>query len=83
MCLSIPGRIVEISTSPTGFTMGMVDMKGTTRRVNLMAVPEVRMGDYVMVHADLATSILEEHEAEEITRFLMELDGLVHEERPT
>jgi hydrogenase expression/formation protein HypC len=76
MCLGIPGRVVEIQKNPSGVTMGRVNFEGVTKAVNLAPLPEVCVGDYILVHYGLATSRLEEEEAQSILKFLKDLDSL-------
>ena len=57
MCLAVPGKIVDIHSSG-GMKMGNVDFGGVTREVCLEAVPEVQIGNYVIVHAGFALSVL-------------------------
>lgn len=62
MCLAIPGRVVEIFQE-NGLTMGHVDYSGTVNKVCLEYVPEITVGQYTVVHAGFALSILDEEEA--------------------
>ena len=81
MCLAIPGRIVE--TNEDGLMrMGKVDFGGVTREVCLAYVPEARIGDYVIVHVGFAISQLDEDEARETIRLLVE-SGILEEEPDT
>ena len=57
---------------------GRAELDGVGRDVMLDLVPEVRVGQYVIVHAGYAIQILEEAEAEE-TRLL--LDSALGERR--
>lgn len=63
MCLGIPARIVTCDENE-GIRMGSVDFGGTSRRVCLAYVPEAVAGDYVVVHAGFAISVVDEAEAE-------------------
>ncbi|RLA83825.1 MAG: HypC/HybG/HupF family hydrogenase formation chaperone [Deltaproteobacteria bacterium] len=67
MCLGIPGKVVEINDD-----MAEVDFGGVRRRVSLMLCPEVKVGDYVLVHVGFAITRLEEEEAMETLRPLEE-----------
>ena len=62
MCLAVPGRIVRIHED-RGLRMGEVDFGGVIRRVCLSYVPEAVIGDYAVVHAGFAISLLDEQEA--------------------
>jgi hydrogenase expression/formation protein HypC len=62
MCLAVPGLIVRI-IDLHGLLMGEVDFGGVMRRVCLAYVPEAVAGDYAIVHAGFAISILDRQEA--------------------
>ena len=81
MCLAIPGRIVEV-TEDGLMRMGRVDFGGVTREVCLAYVPEAQVGDYVIVHVGFAISQLDEDEAQETIRLLVE-SGILGEELGT
>ncbi len=78
MCLAIPGRVLQIDDSPP-LRMGKVDFGGVVRDVCLAYLPEVQVGDYVIVHTGFAISRLDEADAQETLRLLAEI-GLVTEE---
>ncbi len=79
MCLAIPGKIVEIS-SGIGLRMCKVDFGGVIREVCIETVPEANIGDYVIVHAGFALSLLNEAEAKETLELLNEIALLGEEE---
>jgi hydrogenase expression/formation protein HypC len=81
MCLAIPGRIVEVNEDGL-MRMGRVDFGGVTREVCLAYVPEAQVGDYVIVHVGFAISQLDEDEAQETIRLLVE-SGILGEEPGT
>ena len=62
MCLAIPGKVVDIFEDH-GLKMGRVDYSGTVNTACLEYVPEVNFGEYVLVHAGFAISVLDEDEA--------------------
>ena len=74
MCLSIPGKLIEIvaELDPT-FRIGKVDFDGIKKDVNLAMVPEAKVGDYVLVHVGAAISIVDEDEAKKTFDILMQL----------
>ena len=67
MCLGIPGKVVEITDAAN--KLGMVDVAGVRRQVNLACVVneahpvESCVGDWVLVHVGFAMSRIDEHEA--------------------
>jgi len=62
--------------------MGRVDFGGVIREVCLAYVPEAQIGDYVIVHVGFAISQLDEDEAQETIRLLVE-SGILEEELGT
>ena len=62
MCLAVPGRLLEIFEEH-GLRMGRVDYAGTRITACLECVPEAAAGQYVVVHAGFAISLLDEEEA--------------------
>lgn len=62
MCLAIPGQLIEI-VEENGLRMGRVDFAGTRGTACLEYVPEAEIGNYVIVHAGFAISVLDEDEA--------------------
>lgn len=75
MCLAVPGRVTEIG-SENGLLMGRVDFSGVARRICLAHVPQVRVGDYVIVHVGFALSIIDEAEARQVFSFLARMNEL-------
>lgn len=75
MCLGIPGKIEEISIE-NQLKMGKVNFEGVTMQVCLETTPEAKVGDYVIVHAGFAISMLDEQEAMETLKTLKEIEAL-------
>lgn len=75
MCLGIPGRVVE-TYRENDILMGKVDFSGVGKRVCLEHVPEVRPGEYVLVHVGFALSRIDEGEAGRVFAFLEEMNQL-------
>ena len=72
MCLGIPGRITEIRDE-AGLAMGKVDFGGVRKDACLAYLPEVRLGDYVIVHVGFAISRVDEAEALKTLEILGEM----------
>ncbi|MGA7676184.1 MAG: HypC/HybG/HupF family hydrogenase formation chaperone [Rhizomicrobium sp.] len=66
MCLAIPGQVLSISGDDPIMRAGRVDFGGVAKEINFAFVPEVRVGDYVLVHVGFALSIIDEAEAERV-----------------
>lgn len=74
MCLAVPGMLKEISgTDPISRT-GSVDFSGILKEISLSFVPKAKVGDYVLVHAGFAISVVDEKEALETLDLLKELE---------
>ena len=72
MCLAVPGKLIEID----GYE-GKCAVGGTTISARLDLVEDVRLGDYVLVHAGFAITKLEEAEALETLALLQEVGRVV------
>jgi len=66
MCLAVPGRVESIEGDDL-----VVDIVGNRVRAMRALVPEAGVGDWVLVHAGLAVTVMSEEEARE-TLDLME-----------
>ena len=63
MCLAIPGKVLEIEGDDLAFRSATVDFCGVRKMVNLAFTPEVKPGDYVLVHVGFAISRIDQEEA--------------------
>jgi hydrogenase expression/formation protein HypC len=79
MCLGIPGRLLE-TFEHDGLPMGRIEFGGIVKQTCLAYTPEAKTGDYVIVHAGFAISIVDEAEAAEIFSFLREIGETVQAE---
>ena len=55
--------------------MAEAELGGITKQVSVLFTPEVKVGDYVVMHAGYAISIMDEQEAEATFRLLEEVMG--------
>ena len=69
MCLGIPAKVVQIDESK----QGKVDYLGTKVKTNLTLLEDVKIGDWVIIHAGFAISKLNEEEARETLSILREI----------
>jgi hydrogenase expression/formation protein HypC len=90
MCLGIPGKVTELSTT-NGLPMGTVEFGearepnqdlggGIRKEVCLAYVPDVAVGDYVIVHVGFAITQVDEAEAHRTLAVLREMADLVEGE---
>jgi len=68
MCLAIPARILRIEGN-----LAIVDMAGVKREADIRMVSNVRVGEYVLIHAGFAIEKIEEKDAEETLRLFREM----------
>ncbi len=75
MCLSVPGRVLE-----TDGARGTVDVAGNTVDTDFAFMPDVKAGEYVLVHAGFAIQKYDEVDALETLRLLQEAYEKTHHE---
>jgi hydrogenase expression/formation protein HypC len=75
MCLGIPGKVIK-TFREHDVLMGKVDFSGVVKTVCLEHVPEVKVGNYVLVHVGFALSEIDEAEAVLVFKFLDEMNQL-------
>jgi len=71
MCLAIPMKIIKINED-----RAIVEIGGNQREVGLQLIGDVRVNDYVIVHAGFAIQKLDEKEANETLALLREIENL-------
>ena len=69
MCLGIPGKVTD-TYREHDVLMGKVDFGGVSKRVCLEHTPQVRVGEYVVVHVGFALHTVDEAEAQRVFEFL-------------
>jgi hydrogenase expression/formation protein HypC len=77
MCLGIPGEVLEIRDEQ-GLKVGKVQFGGITRDVCLACIPDIALGEFVLVHVGFAISKVDKEEAARAYATLQEL-GLLAE----
>ena len=78
MCLGIPGKVTEIYTA-NGMKMGKVDFGGVVKEACLEYLPDIKVGDYTIIHVGFGISQLDEEEAQQTLALLREMDMLAGE----
>ena len=68
MCLAIPMRVSKIEDE-----FAWVKTGGLTRQVNIQMVPNVKIGDYIIVHAGFAIEIINPRAAKETLDLIKEI----------
>ena len=75
MCLAIPGKVVSLFESE-GMMMGKVNFGGIVKQVCLQYTPDVKVGEYVVVHVGFSLSKMNEEEATKTYKLLEDLNQL-------
>ena len=75
MCLAIPAQITAIDGQ-----QAEADVGGVSRRVSIFLTPDVKVGDYVLLHTGYAINTIDEAEARETLKLLQELVSATEEE---
>jgi hydrogenase expression/formation protein HypC len=79
MCLAVPGKLLSI-TGEGETRMGQVSFGGVGKEACLAFVPEAKVGDYVLVHAGFAISVLDEAEAMQTLEYFRQMGELAEAE---
>jgi len=64
MCLAIPGKVKKIFNDHTA----EIEIGGIIKNVSLDLIPQVAVGDYVLLHAGFAIQVIDQKKALEIFR---------------
>jgi hydrogenase expression/formation protein HypC len=67
MCLAVPGKIVKLRDAVPNQPgpQAVVDFQGSKVEASLAMTPDAKPGDWVLVHAGFAITVLDETEAAE------------------
>jgi hydrogenase expression/formation protein HypC len=76
MCLAIPGQVISRTDGDPLLRTGKVRFGGVIKEVSLACVPDAAVGDYVLVHAGLAISKVDEEEAGRVFAHLRQMEEL-------
>jgi hydrogenase expression/formation protein HypC len=69
MCLAVPAKITRIDASG----QGTASYLGSEVKANFSLVPQARRGDWVIIHAGFAISVMSAKEAREILDLFKEM----------
>jgi hydrogenase expression/formation protein HypC len=82
MCLAVPGKIVSMSGDDIWTRTAKVSFGGVIKEVNLAYLPDVKVDDYVIVHAGFALSQIDESQALQMFEDLSKLAELGDDGEP-
>ena len=68
MCLAIPAKVIEISDGG-----GVVSVQGNNFRADFAMLEDVKLGDFVLVHAGFAIKKYDPEEAREVMKLWEEI----------
>ena len=75
MCVGVPSKIVKIDDY-----MATIDVEGAQREISLLLLSEdVKVGEYVIVHAGFAIQKIQEEDAKENLRLMKKMFGVEDE----
>ena len=69
MCLAIPARIIELEGDKA-----VVDAMGNRFNAKTTLLPDIKLGDLVLVHAGFAISQVDEEEAKKTWQLISEIN---------
>ena len=70
MCLAYPAKVLAIDGE-----LATVERSGVKRSASLMLLPEVKVGDYVLIHAGFAMQVVDEREVQIRDALVAEMNG--------
>ncbi len=71
MCLAVPGLVKSISDHEAEVEIG-----GVSYRASIWLTPDVKVGDYVLLHTGYAISVIDKEEALETLKLLREIAAI-------
>jgi len=65
MCLGVPLKIIKVEGN-----QALGELAGVARSIDISLLPDVKLGDYVLVHAGFAITKIDETEAQKTLQVL-------------
>lgn len=78
MCLAVPGKVVSVF-EVNGLQMGKMDFDGITKNICLAYTPDIKIGEYALVHVGFAIEKLDEKTALETLELFRRMGSLEEE----
>ena len=69
MCLAIPAKVEMLE----GDNLAIVDSSGVKRQISTDLTPQVKVGDFVLVHAGFSIEIVDEEDAKKTLDLIKEM----------
>lgn len=73
MCLGIPGRVDEWIDRDPLMASAKISFDGVLKVCHMACVPEANVGDYILVHAGIGLTVIDEKEAKRLMDSLVAL----------
>ena len=70
MCLGVPARVLHIDDTEAIVAIGDVEYKAS-----LLLMNDVKVGDYIILHAGFAIEKVDPEEADETIRLFLEIEN--------
>jgi hydrogenase expression/formation protein HypC len=74
MCLAIPGKLIQWIDREPPFAQATVEFAGIRRKVWMSCAMQAETGDYILVHAGMAITTLDQAEAQRTLAALAEAE---------
>ena len=69
MCLAIPAKVEKLAEA----NLAEVSVMGAERTISVDLTPDVKVGDYVLVHAGFSIEIVDEENADKTLELIKEM----------
>jgi hydrogenase expression/formation protein HypC len=77
MCIALPGKIEKVDLQDIIPRMADVDFGGVRKRVCIDFLPDIKPGDYVVVHVGFALQKIDKEEADKQLKVLLEAEEII------
>jgi hydrogenase expression/formation protein HypC len=75
MCLAVPMLVISVQGDEAEVESG-----GTTYKASIRLTPEVKVGEYVLLHTGYAISVVEKEEAEQTIALFQQIESLMQDD---
>jgi hydrogenase expression/formation protein HypC len=75
MCLAVPMIVKSLEGDEA-----VVESGGTTYRASIRLTPQVKVGEYVLLHTGYAISVIEREEAEQTIALFQQIESLMQDD---
>lgn len=69
MCLGVPAKIIRVMDN----NVAIVDVDDNELEISILLIPDVKIGQYVLVHAGFAMQVIDEESAQESMALIREM----------